>query len=183
MKVTKKLVSNLLFILVIALFLYPPTKERIIRLISLAPSTIDKEDRKVLKDYTWSLEGLNSNSIKGKELEGKVVFLNFWATWCPPCRAELPSIQKLYNDYNTKVEFVFVTNEKWEVVNTYYKENGYELPTYNLGSRLPTILETSSIPQTFILSKQGEIMVSKNGAANWNSNKVRELLDELSSKK
>ncbi|CAM1370872.1 TlpA family protein disulfide reductase [Tenacibaculum xiamenense] len=183
MKVTKKLVSNILFILVIALLLYPPTKERIIRLVSFAPSAIEKSERKVLTNYNWTLQGLNTTSIEGSNLKGKVVFLNFWATWCPPCRAELPSIQKLYNDYKDKVDFVFITNEKWEEVKQYYKKEGYLLPTYSLRSKLPSMLETSSIPQTFIINGDGEIVVSKNGAANWNSNKIRELLTQLVSQK
>ncbi|SEB41653.1 Thiol-disulfide isomerase or thioredoxin [Tenacibaculum sp. MAR_2009_124] len=183
MKLKKKSIYNIFFIILIALLLYPPAKERMIRFVAFSPTVIEKTDRQILIDYEWSLQGLNKASINGNELRGNVVFLNFWATWCPPCRAELPSIQKLYNDYRDKVNFVFVTNEKREVVHQYYKEKGYQLPTYNFASKLPSLLETTSIPQTFIINREGEIVVSKNGAADWNSKKIRKLLNELVSQK
>ena len=109
------------------------------------------ENQKQLDDYNWQLKELNSESINLSELKGKVIFVNLWATWCPPCVAEMPSIQKLYNDYKDKVEFVFITNEDWQTVNKFYQKRNFNLPTYNPLSKNPKLLSSKSIPATFII--------------------------------
>lgn len=175
----KKNYSNILFLLIIGLLLYTPTRVYFIRLISLTPSVVTEEKREVLSDYNWKLKGLNTKTIDFNSLKNKVVFVNFWATWCPPCVAEMPSIQKLYNDYKDKVEFVFISNEDWLTINEFYKEKNYNLPTYNILSKVPNRLVSNSIPATFIIDKNGAIVINKKGPADWNSNKIRKLLDEL----
>lgn len=179
MKLSKGQISNLIFLIIIGLLIYPPTKIQFIRLISFAPSTIEKNEQQKLTNYNWSIEGLNTKGINFNEHKNKVVFLNFWATWCPPCVAEMPSIKKLHKDYKDKVVFVFVSNEKWAVINKFYKENNYDFPTYNNLSNPPKELSSSSIPATFVIDKGGHVIMNKKGAANWNSNKVRELLDSI----
>ena len=179
MKFTKKTISNIVFVVIIGLLLYLPTKVYFIRLISFSPSTIDVEERESLKSYNWNLKGLNTHNIDFNETKGKVVFINFWATWCPPCIAEMPSVQSLYDDYKDKVTFIFVSNEDWSTIDNFYKLKGYNLPTYNKLSNIPEQLKSKSIPATFIIDKKGNIVTDKKGPADWNSTKVRELLDEL----
>ena len=95
----------------------------------------------------------------------------------------MPMIQKLYNDYKDKVVFIFVTNEDWDKVSTFFNEKGYNLPVYNSVSvPLKKFTEVNSIPASYLIDKNGAILISKVGAADWNSNKVRNLLDELISK-
>ena len=176
----KKNISNALFIIVLALMLYPPTREWGMRQIAFAPSVKDVSEADKLDTYNWELNGLNTQSLNFNEFENKVVFINFWATWCPPCRAEMPMIQSLYNDYKDKIAFVFVTNENWTTVEKYFIKKGYELPVYNSGSTPPNkFTETNSIPASYLIDKQGNIVISKTGAADWNSSKVRQLLDKL----
>ncbi|WP_431165357.1 TlpA family protein disulfide reductase [Tenacibaculum halocynthiae] len=179
MKITKKSIYNLLFLIIIGLLLYPPTKTYFIRLISFSPSIIKSEKRDVLNDFNWSLKGVNTIDVDFNNLKNKVVFINFWATWCPPCLAEIPSIQKLYNDYKDEVVFIFVSNEKREVINAFYKKHNYDLPTYKLGNSLPKIFQVNSIPNSFVINKKGEVVINKSGAADWNSSKFRSLLNEL----
>ena len=179
MKFTKKTISNIVFVIIIGLLLYPPTKVYFIRLISFSPSVITNDKQEKLTDYNWNLKGLNTANIDFNETKNKVVFINFWATWCPPCIAEMPSIQKLYDDYKDKVTFVFISNEDWNTINGFYIKNNCNLPTYNTLSKTPGQLKSNSIPATFIIDKKGNIVTDKKGAANWNSTKVRELLDEL----
>ncbi len=179
MKFTKNTISNIVFVVIIGLLIYKPTKVYFIRLISFSPSTINIEEREQLKSYNWNLKGLNTPNIDFNETKGKVVFVNFWATWCPPCRAEMPSIQKLYNDYKDKIEFVFISSENGNVISDFYKKNIYKLPTYNPLSKRPEQFNSETIPATFILDKEGAIVMGKKGPADWNSSKVRELLDEL----
>ena len=145
------------------------------RQIAFSPS-IETKSIENINTYNWQLNGLNTESINFNELKNKVVFVNFWATWCPPCRAEMPMIQDLYNDYKDKIAFVFVTNENWETVEKFY----YNLPSYNSVSAPPAkFTETNSIPASYLIDKEGNILISKTGAANWNSDKVRNLLDDL----
>ncbi|CAM1362855.1 Thiol-disulfide isomerase or thioredoxin [Tenacibaculum sediminilitoris] len=179
MKFNRKTISNIVFVVIIGLLLYPPTKVYFIRLVSFSPSTTTEEQREELVDYNWKLKGLNTTNIDFNETKNKVVFVNFWATWCPPCIAEMPSIQKLYEDYKDKVQFIFVSNEDWTTIDVFYKNKGYDLPTYNILSKVPDQLVSNTIPATFILDKNGTIMVDKRGPADWNSNKIRILLDEL----
>ena len=179
MKFTKKTISNIVFLIIIGLLLYPPTKVYFIRLISFSPSVITEDKQEKLATYNWNLKGLNTIDLDFNKTQNKVVFVNFWATWCPPCIAEIPSIQKLFDDYKDKVTFVFVSNESWNVINDFYLKNNYNLPTYNTLTQTPKQLKSNSIPVTFIIDKKGNIVTDKKGAADWNSTKVRKLLDEL----
>ena len=176
----KKNISNIVFVLVIALLLYSPTREWFMRQIAFSPSVKSIDESEKIDTYNWSLKGLNTDNVNFNEFKDKVVFVNFWATWCPPCRAEMPMIQKLYDDYKDKVTFIFVTNENWTTVEKYYNKNGYNLPAYNSLSNIPVkFSETNSIPATYLLDKEGNILIKKVGAADWNSKKTRKLLDEL----
>lgn len=176
----KKYISNIIFVIVLALMLYPSTREWGMRQIAFAPSVKNIDNTETIDSYNWELNGLNTEDINFKELENKVIFVNFWATWCPPCRAEMPMIQKLYNDYKDKVAFVFVTNENWGTVEKFFDKSGYDLPVYNSLSTPPQKLtETNSIPASYLIDKNGAILISKVGAADWNSTKVRKLLDDL----
>ena len=178
-KLNKKSISNIIFVLVLALLLYPPSREWFMRQIAFSPS-IETKSIENINTYNWQLNGLNTESINFNELKNKVVFVNFWATWCPPCRAEMPMIQDLYNDYKDKIAFVFVTNENWETVEKFYLKNEYNLPTYNAISTPPSkFTETNSIPASYLIDSNGNIVIDKVGAADWNSKKVRELLNGL----
>ena len=179
MRINRKLISNIGFIIIIGLMLYPPTKVYFIRLISFSPSFIEESKQQKVKNYDWSLKGLNTNNVNFNQLEGKVIFVSFWATWCSPCVAELPSMNKLYNDYKENVVFLFITNENWKTVNSFYKKKEYDFPTFNSQTKTPVEFYSKSIPATFILDKKGNIVVNKKGTANWNSKKVRNLLDNL----
>ena len=81
--------------------------------------------------------GYTATDLNFNDTKGEVVLLNFWATWCPPCIAELPSMQKLYNDYKDKVRFVFVTNEDKATIEAFLAEKGYDLPIYTSVTAIP----------------------------------------------
>ena len=150
-----------------------------IKTLIIPPKVETIENRKEF-NTNLSLKGIvNATDINLNKLEGKVVFINYWATWCPPCIAEMPSIQSLYNDYKDKVEFIFITSDASPKVLKFYKANNYNFPTYNLQSNPPDVINTRSIPATFILDKNTKVALSQFGPENWNSAKARELLDKL----
>ncbi len=184
MKITKSQRNNILFVVLIALFIIPQTRKPIQIVLqkvlaSFSPSTIAVDDRKSISFDNWRLQDLSGNEINFKELEGKVVLLNFWATWCPPCIAEFPHIEALYEDYETKVAFVLVSNEKQEVVKAFLDKEKFNINSYTPLNQYPKGLHISSIPRTLLIDKNGNIVIDKTGAANWNSDKVRGQIDEL----
>lgn len=183
MQFIKKQGSNILFVLLIALLLIPqtrlPIQVFIQRLFSSAPGTISKEKQDTLTAYNWPLLLLDGQPVDFSSSSGKVIVLNSWATWCPPCLAEMPSLQSLYNDYGNKVDFYFVSTEEASVLQQFLTRKNYSFPVYIETTAAPAVLQSSALPTTFVISKTGKIVMKETGAADWNSNKVRRLLDEL----
>lgn len=172
--------SNIIFGIVLFLMLYKPTRIWFIRQVSFSPSVEKVEGGARVFDYNWELKGINTSDVNFSEFKGKVIFLNFWATWCPPCIAELPSIQNFYNDFNKEVAFVFVTNENWKEINSFFKKENYQFPVYqSKTSYLEELPSVKSIPRTFVIDKQGNIRVDKSGAANWNSTSFRKEIENM----
>ncbi|AFL79814.1 thiol-disulfide isomerase-like thioredoxin [Aequorivita sublithincola DSM 14238] len=183
MNFLKKHWSNILFFAFIALLIFPQTRMPIQvfvqRLVSFSPSETAETNRESLKDYNWSLLKLNSEEVSFSQSEGKVTIVNFWATWCPPCVAEMPSFQKLYDSYGDKVDFYFVTSEKAEKIQSFMEKQDYTLPVFRQIFDAPEALHSQALPTTYLISKTGEIIINEEGAADWNSEKMHKLLDEL----
>mgnify|MGYP001821548855 CR=1 FL=1 len=115
MKISKSKRNNILYLVIIALLIIPQTRKPIqiafhSVLSQFGPSVIDKEDRKKVSYSSWQLRDLNGNEFNYLETKGKVVFVNLWATWCPPCIAEFQNIQDLYNDYGDDFVFLLVSD-------------------------------------------------------------------------
>ena len=96
-------------------------------------------------------------------MKGKVVFLNFWATWCPPCQNELPEIQKLYETYQNsdKVAIITIVNpghgEKSEAeIIKFLNEKDYNMPVLFDNGEVTSYFQISSLPTTFILDQTGK---------------------------
>mgnify|MGYP000415377036 CR=1 FL=1 len=136
--------------------------------------------RDELDTYDFALRGItNAKDVNLESLKGKVIFINYWATWCPPCRAEMPMIQDLYNDYNEKVVFLLVSDESPETIKKFLAKKGYDIQIFNPLTDYPDDFNASSIPRTYIIDKEGYIVVDKKGAANWSSDAVRQQLDQM----
>jgi len=126
----------------------------------------------------FALLSPTQEQIEGTALQDKVLFVNFWATWCPPCIAEMPSIQELKDAYGDQVEFILISNEPFEITGKFLDQKSYDFLSYQ-PLKLPEIFQSRSIPRTFIINGKSEIVVDKSGAVNWNSDKVRAILEEL----
>ena len=167
---------------IVVLFFIPQTSMPIRSFVSwitaFSPSEIAKEEQVVLQNYDWNLIAEN-NSVNLKQSKGKVVLINLWATWCPPCVAEMPSLQNLYDTYGEQVDFYFVSGEEREVVDAFMKKKGYTFPVYLQRFSPPAQLEGRSIPATFLIAKDGKIVIKKAGAADWNSEQTRAIVQEL----
>ena len=109
----------------------------------------------------------------------KPVLLNLWATWCPPCIAELPGLIDLKKDYGKKANFIFVTSENIVTVKEFLKKHNYPEKGFYISQGVPRDFNTSSIPASYIISPKGKVVLKKTGAARWNTRKVKRLLDKL----
>ena len=187
MKFIRKNLSNILFVL-FALFLFTPyglpVRALLIKGISVVTTSVfnmevDEADREKLDDFNWNLVSKSGENLDFKSLKGKVILVNFWATWCPPCVAEMPGMQDLYDDYGDRVEFLFIARDDHERVIKFLKKKNLDLPVYYERTAPPKVMSTSSLPTTYVIDSQGMIRVDKVGAADWNSKKVRALLDGL----
>jgi thiol-disulfide isomerase/thioredoxin len=124
--------------------------------------------------YDFTLDKLNGGVLDVEELKGKVVFINFWATWCPPCIAEMPSIQELYDKYkdNPDIAFIILNVEgpQEKKVDKFLKKKGYTFPIYfPNATQIPKVYESNGIPTTFVIDKEGYIAYKKVGMANYDS--------------
>ena len=133
-----------------------------------AATTLDEPPRtKTLADY-----------------RGQVVLLNVWATWCAPCRIEMPSIDSLHRDYGPrglKVVALSVDDEyQRDAVREYLKEYGYAFEVLHEPSgEIQRRYQTGGVPETYVIGRDGVIRNKHIGLANWNSASSRALVDRL----
>lgn len=134
--------------------------------------------------YDFSVKDLDGRKLPMSELKGKVIFLNLWATWCGPCRVEMPSIQNLYNSVDkSKIAFVILSLDQegeQEKIAKYISSKEFTFPVYQPASPLPKLLRVNMIPATFIISPDGKVKHKKIGMADYDTEEMRELLRELS---
>ncbi len=135
----------------------------------------------------FSLPSLKRGEINTKNFEGKVMFINFWATWCAPCKEEMPSMQALYNKINKKYPNQF----KMLAVNIDTQDVPLTVQMYALNLKLefPILLDTNGtikdkynttgVPETFIVDKKGKIFKTYIGAVDWSNPKVYKDIEGL----
>ncbi|SFJ05805.1 TlpA family protein disulfide reductase [Myroides guanonis] len=176
-------VSNIIFVAILGVMFFTPLgtelKIWVNRLFAFSPSVEAVSNQESISGAHWFLKNENGEEVLFEDLEGKVILVNFWATWCPPCIAEKPSFQKLYDDYKDKVVFLFVTSESEDKVKAFKLKHGYTLPIYYPVSAPPEAMQSNSIPASFVIDKKGTIVVKKFRAADWNSSSFRTILDSL----
>ncbi|PWV51803.1 TlpA disulfide reductase family protein [Chitinophaga sp. S165] len=115
-------------------------------------------------------------------LRGKVVFINFWATWCPPCRAEMPSINTLYEKFKDDKNVVFLTVDTdgdYKKASSFMKKHKYSLPLYVAETQIPRELLDHSIPTTVIINKKGQIAHRQEGAADYGNQRFIDYFDKF----
>ena len=123
-----------------------------------------------------------SVNIHTANLRGKIIFINFWASWCPPCVAEMSSINALYNQLKTDPRFVFIladTDNDFSKSVSFMQRNGYHLPVYQISSGVPDNLFSGSLPTTIIIDGKGDIVYKHEGIADYNTAAMINLLRSL----
>lgn len=129
-------------------------------------------------DYEWQLTALDGRELSLTEFRGKVIFLNVWATWCPPCVDELPAIERLHEQTRDDgIVFVLVSNEEVEDVRR-FTEGRYALPFY-VSKSIPAAFGSKGIPATFVINEQGRVVFTQHRPAAWDSSACQSLLHTL----
>lgn len=179
------LITDVLFVVLIVLLLIPNTRKPvsafIIRIVSFPPSAMKASQEFNISPQAkqWEISELSGKTVQFEQLLNKPVFVNFWATWCPPCNAELPGIHDLYEQYKNKVNFVFLSNEAPNTIQSFILKHQYQdMPFYRYNG-IPKDFYSNSIPVTYIISEKGKVVLEKKGAARWNSDRVKTLLNQL----
>lgn len=183
MKIKRKtLLSVLLFAFILSFFFTPlgyQSKVMLNQLFAFSPEIIAEEDRLQIPDYKWILKDPDWEFFDFERSKGKVVFINFWASWRLPCAAELASIQNFYDAYKDRVDFYIITDEEREPVLEYMAEKKFHFPvTYLIiGERAP--FDVLTPPASYLIDKKGRIVIAKEGIADWDNKKIYTAVDTL----
>jgi len=134
----------------------------------------------------FTLPGIDGTSVTLSEYQGQVVLLNFWASWCPPCRSEMPSMERLHRTLDNE-DFVIIavsidgggTNK----VEDFISQNGYTFTILHDKNQVvadPYGIE--AIPTSYIIDKDGTVVEVSRGAEDWNSDRRLSQFRELISR-
>lgn len=110
---------------------------------------------------------LQNNPIDLGQYQGKIIFLNFWATWCKPCIAEMPSIQEVQNKLQSKeIVFLLASSEGIEEISTFQNTHNYKFNYIRVENSEE--LNIQGLPTTIIFDQKGQVVFSEMGARQWN---------------
>jgi len=126
---------------------------------SAAMSKLEEQDRNREKaDFT--LTDLNGKNWTLKDLRGKVVLLNFWATWCPPCRKEMPDLEALYRRFEPEGFVILgISDEEAGKVKPFIEQQGITYPVLlDPGRKVNELFQIQGIPKTFVYDRDGKIV-------------------------
>jgi thiol-disulfide isomerase/thioredoxin len=130
----------------------------------------------------FELKDLSGKTVSLEELNGKVVFVDFWATWCPPCRASIPAVESLYEKYKDDDNVCFIginLSEDKETVSKFVKREGIQYLVLLSNNKVITDYKIRSIPAFFIIDKDGNIANRYLGYSSGLESKWEEDIKEL----
>lgn len=182
-------ITDIVFYVLIISILIPQSRIEVmgfvngIRAMVVKPSVKDSKEAVMLtkEDLNWSLFDINGKQVNLSDSDGKIIFINNWATWCPPCVGEMPGIQKLYDKYkdNDKVAFYIITNESVYKVKDFLNERDFSFPVYISSGVYPEPFSSRSIPITFLVTPDKRILIKQTGATDWGGKKMEKIINDL----
>jgi thiol-disulfide isomerase/thioredoxin len=184
----------ILALMMIVLFISPQAKaimiEGLMKIGLFKPPVENTEQAQGANSKTGNapsflLKDANGRTINIKDQKGKVLFINFWATWCPPCIAEMPSINEMYTHYKNNPKVIIlpvdVDNDFSKSV-AFMKKNKYILPVFNMTSEPPAGFLSGAIPTTVIIDKTGTVVARHEGGADYTDKEFYNYIDKLTLK-
>ncbi len=193
-KKIKNIVSWVVFVVLMGLVLWSPSRIFIQQQLMKIGFFKPKLEKPVETEAEEKVSASNSVGDKAsfssadnvvydtEQLKGKVLFINFWATWCPPCRAEMPSIQKLYDKFkdNDNIEFLIVEIEgDVEGTEKFLTDQKLKLPIVYPNGEIPSNWLGGAIPTTVILDKNGKIAAKEEGMYDYSTKEVEAFVQNL----
>jgi thiol-disulfide isomerase/thioredoxin len=197
MKPKNKYLSNIstgvLVAFVAAMFLFPSFKGKVMQGLMkvglFQPNIPDISKEEVVTEFASNTEmdrilfkNNDGEVIPLSSLKDKVVFINFWATWCPPCIAEMPTIQKLYSEFKDNEDIVFmmvdVDNQR-EKSQAFMDKRKFDLPIYTPAGPIPSSYLGGAIPTTLVLNKQGEVVFKHEGMGDFSNEEFKTFIKQL----
>ena len=178
----KKNIIYIVLVAILAVIAFVPGVKETLKEQFFPVATVEQAVTVSEADYNIELKGINAPSTNLNNLRGKnLVFLNFWGTWCAPCRKEWPSIEALYQARKDKMDFVLIAmQDKEEDVVKFLKENNYTAPVYIAQSPISDKILPRVFPTTYLLDKNGRILLKEDATKDWNSKSVNEFIDNVS---
>ncbi len=181
------IISALLLVLIIGMIVNPEWKAGFIKglmKVGLYQPDIPEEVRQedLSRHLQVSFKDYRGMSLSLEELKGRVVFLNFWATWCPPCIAEMESIDQLYRQYKNDPSVIFLmvdVDGDMARSQEFMNKRGYELKAWAPAGAIPEELFGGSLPTTIILDRTGAKVMEHIGPADYASSKMQDFIKKL----
>ncbi len=170
--------GNILFVALVGILLYAPARIKVqswIMSLAGSPGTLEHSVALSPSDMDYTFYDMHGDSFNLLNYKGSPIFLNLWATWCGPCKAELPSIASLVQGHSGEGKIFLISNEKHEVVVDFLKKEKLDLPVF-YSEYVPKFVTTQSIPVTYIIDREGKVLINKMGAADWSDPHILELL-------
>jgi len=183
MKRTQQQIVYIGIIIFMLLYVFTPVgfflKVHFNRISAFSPSLLEEDEQRQLRSYQWEVVDDNGHVYSLEDSKGKVIIVNFWATWCAPCVAEMPELQQLYDAYKDQASFLFVASDDINRVNAFMEKKHYNLPVYYAKGKPLSEFDHATIPTTYVIDKNGYIVLIKSGAADWNSEKMHKTITSL----
>lgn len=130
----------------------------------------------------FSLKDLKNKKINIKDFRGKVVMLNFWATWCAPCRDEMPSMEKLYRQFKEKgfVIIAVASGEDIQSVNKFIKQYNLTFPALlDSDYKVTDNYKVWALPTTYFINSKGQIIGKAQGGRDWDTKQANQYISSL----
>lgn len=142
-----------------------------------------KPGEKLMPAPAMVVQTIDGKTVDLQQQKGKVVFINFWATWCPPCRAEMPSVNDFYEKVKNDPGIVFLSVDVDNRLNNssaFMKNSGYQIPVYGgTLDGLPTSFFSGTIPTTLVIDKRGLVVFNHAGKASYDGDEFARFVTGL----
>ncbi len=134
-----------------------------------------------LGDLPGTISDLDGRTLSFADLRGKVVLVNLWATWCPPCRTEMPYLESLWKKFegNEQVRILCISTETADEVRAHPLSGTLGMPLYVFTPPVPPELQAEGLPTTYIFNREGKVVFGHTGMARWDGDDVVAYLEKL----